>query len=403
MKAPTSWARGCREGALLAVALGCAGDERADPVQQTTAAPADTSRAAPCGGQEQTCCTGTSFACGRGLSCDAAANVCRPPSGVLACQADADCAPDGRCCPVGMYGTCRALAPDESCPLPDLVVLSAGVGITVTEELFDGASPSPEGCLRERGVRQLLRAPVALANFGAVDFILGARGLSRRGSEAARQDFLRYTLIDAAGNTAAASSGPLPCRDGYTGALDPSCEFVGLPAGAIEPVPMFSCEPLDVTWLPPGRYRLRVELARQWPDADSNNELIELPVELPSFDPLVPCPGVDNPLQGSNDYRECGWSQAAPLAGGSCTPGESIGVACNDCVNSPVLRICAGDEACTSLGALSNGFAYGGDDPDAPCISTFARCPGIGRYNVLVASAITSEEASCSVELIAPL
>jgi hypothetical protein len=299
-----------------------------------------------------------------------------------------------------MYGTCRALAPDESCPLPDLVLLSGGVGITVTEEVFDGVSASPGGCVRERGVRQLLRAPVALANFGAADFILGDRALARTGSERARDDFLRYTLLDAAGNTAAASSGPLPCRDGDGGALDPTCEFVGLPAGAIEPVPMLSCEPLDVTWLPPGSYRLRVELTRQWPDADSSNELIELPVALPSFDPLLPCPEVDNPFQGSSEYRECGWSPAAPLAGGSCTPGESIEVRCSDCVNSPILRVCPGEDACTSLGALSNGFIYGSDDSSGPCVSSVGRCPGSGRYNVLVASAITSEEASCAVELV---
>lgn len=399
MKAPTSRARRCGERALLALALGCAGAEPGDTGQPTSAAPADTSRLALCGGQEQTCCTETSFPCGRGLACDVAANVCRAPNGVLSCQSDADCAPAGRCCAVGLYGTCQALEPDESCPLPDLVVLSAGVGVNVTEELFDGVNTSSEGCFRERGVRQLLRAPVALANFGAVDFILGDRAVSRRGDETARENFLRYTLIDAAGNTAAASSGPLPCRDGYSGALDPSCEFAGLRAGAIEPVPMIACEPLDVTWLPPGSYRLRVELSRQWPDANSNNELIELPVELPSFDPLVPCPAVDNPFQGSSEYRECGWSRASPLASGSCTPGEDLVVTCDDCVNSPVLRLCPGDDACTSLGAVSNGLSYA----DAPCVSVYGRCPGIGRYNVLVASAITSEEAACTVALAPPL
>ena len=133
-----------------------------------------------------------------------------------------------------MYGACQALSENESCALPDLVVLSADVGVTITEEMFDGLSPSPGGCVRERGVRQLLRAPVALANFGAMDFVLGDRAVTRRGEEAARDDFLRYTLIDAAGNTAAASRGPLPCRDGYTGAIDPSCRIAGLPAGAIE-------------------------------------------------------------------------------------------------------------------------------------------------------------------------
>jgi hypothetical protein len=242
---------------------------------------------------------------------------------------------------------------------------------------------------------------VALANFGAADFILGERAVSRRGDEAARDDFLRYTLIDAAGNTAAASHGPLPCREGYTGALDPSCELGGLRAGAIEPVPMFSCELLDVTWLPPGSYRLRVELSRQWPDANPNNELIELPVELPSFDPLAACPAVDNPFQGTSDYRECGWSPAEPLAYGTCTPGEYVVVECNDCVNSPILRLCPGDEACTSRAALSSGRYYSGE-PDPPCVSVVGLCPGIGRYNVLVASDFTSEEASCTASLAPP-
>jgi hypothetical protein len=382
---------------LLAGAVACGGDGN-DGAAPTGAA-TDPSADSLCGGVAQACCVQGPAPCARGLECDADSGACRAPEGTTSCRTDVECAPDRRCCIVGTSGICQALGPAESCALPDLTVLSAGGGMTVEEELFDGVTPSVGGCVRERGVRQRLRASVAVANLGAADFILGDADFPRSGSERARDDFLRYTLLDAAGNTAATSRGPLPC-EAASGARRFSCEQSGLAAGVIEPAEGIECELLDVTWLPPGRYRLRVELTRHWPDADPSNELIELPVELPSFDPLTACPPVDNPFLGAGSNRECGWHRATLPTDGACIPGEPIDLECRGCVNSPTLRICPGDASCTSRTSLSQGLGYfPGATGDDPCVQAFATCPPAGRYNVLVASELTMEEASCTVAL----
>jgi hypothetical protein len=387
--------RGC--GLMLVGLLAC-GDEH-DAGERASSGADDVSAGAVCGGVEQTCCTDTAAPCGRGLACDAETRVCRAPEGTAFCSTDVECAPDRRCCRVGTYATCQALGPTESCALPDLTVLSSGAGLTVEEELFDGLSPSPGGCVRERGVRQRLRASVAVANVGAADFVLGRADVLRSGSESAREDFLRYTLLDATGSTAATSRGPLPCEHGGDEqAL--ACEQTGLAAGVIAPAQGIECELLDVTWLPPGPYRLRVELTRTWPDADPGNELLELPVELPSFDPLARCPPVDNPLQGAGPSRECGWFRAMLPTDGSCSPGELIDLECRRCAHSPILRICPGDGPCTSRTSLSTGLGYfPGEQGDGTCVTALATCPRGGRYNVLVASELTTEEASCTIAL----
>lgn len=268
------------------------------------------------------------------------------------------------------------------------------------QDLFDGVTPSEGGCVRERGVRHRLRVRVAIANFGDADFILGERDLSPEGNASAHEDFLRYTLLDAGGEPVVTSHGPFPCGEGADSTEPFTCAFAGLAAGALEPALGLECETLDVTGLPAGPYRVRVELAHEWSDADPSNGRIEIPVALPSFNPLDPCPLVDNPLLGVESLRECGWSRLASPGDGTCVPGEFLSLDCGACSGSPMLRLCAGDTACTVRSALATGGGYfltpTGDIAD-PCTVIQGTCPSIGRYDVLVASEDPSLVSSCTL------
>ena len=383
--------------------LGCAPSEGTEREREGAPPPASVSTPSQsgCGGPEQACCTDTGFACSRGSSCDPDAGVCRAsaPSASTACRTDEHCAPDRRCCQAGMYGTCQALEPEESCPLPDLAVMAAGRGINMLTDPFDGVTPSAGGCVRERGMRQRLMARVAVANFGVADFILGERDTLTTGSGSPHDDFLRYTLLDASGGAVASSRGPLPCVEGDATARY-TCGFGGIAAGSVVPALGQECEGLDVTGLPAGQYRLRVELTREWPDVDPSNGRIELPVDLPSFDPLEPCPAIVSSFYEGGAYRECGWAQAPLPAPGTCAPGEAIALDCGGCVNYPVLRLCPGDGACTARSALAtaSGYSVGSDgNVSDPCTGVYGTCTASGRYNVLIGSEDPTLESTCTL------
>jgi hypothetical protein len=248
----------------------------------------------------------------------------------------------------------------------------------------------------------LLRIPVAVANFGAADFILGARDAPRAPGAGGREEFLRYSLIDAAGEVLATSHGPLPCSD----ADDPlgrfDCGFEGLAAGALMPARGLECEALDVTELPAGPYRLRVSLAHAWADADPSNDRVEVPLELPSFDPLAACPSVESVLLGSSAYRECGWSRVPAPRGGTCLPGAPLWLDCVACQGDPILRLCSGDTSCLTAAALAVGSSFGWDpsaEPAAPCNVVQGHCPPSGTYNVLLGSEDPAAEASCTLAI----
>jgi hypothetical protein len=393
----------CCVGVLLA--LSCAGgggpgSEPAGDVGQST-------RADACGLLERACCSAPRIACARGLWCDDATGVCLEgasgsPGAALLCQADADCAPARRCCSAGNLGTCQALEAGAACAQPDLSVLWSGEGATVEQEVFDGVTPSDGGCVREPGLRLRLRVSVAVANFGAADFILGGRDAPLSGPARARDEFLVYSLIDASGEAVVTGRGPLPCSDGRDPLQRFDCDFAGLAAGALMPARGLECEALDVTGLPAGPYRVRVALAHAWADADPSNDRLEMPVELPSFNPLDACPNVASPLLGSSFERECGWSPASAPGGGTCRPGERVSLDCGGCLGTPILRLCAGDDACRSRSAL--GFAsVDCGKPDAelegPCATVQGICPAGGRYSVLLGSEDPAAEASCTLAI----
>jgi hypothetical protein len=386
---------------LLALACGDGG---------TGSAPAQAAKqdaaAGACGALDQACCAAPRFACARGLGCDDA-GVCREGGdGSLGasflCQTDDDCAPRRRCCRAGNYGTCQALEPGLGCAQPDLGVLVSGAGISAEAALFDGLAPSDGGCVREPGVRVRLRISVAVANFGAADFILGERDAPRSGAAAGRDEFLQYSLLDASGEALATSGGPLPCSAANPALERFDCDFAGLAAGALMPARGLECEALDVTGLPAGHYRVRVSLAHPWGDADPSNDRVEVPVELPSFDPLAACPSVENVLLSSSAYRECGWSRVPAPRGGRCVPGAPIWIDCVACQGAPILRLCPGDAACMTVAALGVASSFGPDpsaDAATPCNVVQGHCPPSGTYNVLLGSEDPAAEASCTLAI----
>jgi hypothetical protein len=178
----------CCLGALLA--LSCGGGGGAGPAPVGEAEPGGGLDA--CGVLGRACCSAPRFACARGLGCDDATGLCREgasdsPGAALLCQTDADCAPSRRCCSAGNWGTCQVLEAGAACAQPDVGILWSGDGATVEQEVFDGVTPSDGGCVREPGVRLRLRVSVAVANFGAADFILGGHDAPLSGAARARR------------------------------------------------------------------------------------------------------------------------------------------------------------------------------------------------------------------------
>src|SRR5690606_35904781 len=92
-------------------------------------------------------------------------------------------------------------------------------------------------------------------------------------------------------------------------------------------------------------------------ESDYGNDTVEVPVTLAPPAPVDPLSERTQPLGGA--LRECGWAFAPGLQGVSCTPGEllTVGRGCNpagSCGGDPMLRVCAGSEACGAQAALAS-------------------------------------------------
>ena len=92
----------------------------------------------------------------------------------------------------------------------------------------------------------------------------------------------------------------------------------------------------------------------------------------------MPCPGG----MGGGSRRDCGFRLERVV---TCVPGEAMTVACGcdglgTCVGDPVLRLCAGADACRVDRSLANV-----DDVCGLCPSASTTCPEEGRVTVLTA------------------
>lgn len=170
------------------------------------------------------------------------------------------------------------------------------------------------------------------------------------------------------------------------------------------------CQYVDITGVPPGRYRVRarINVERVVEESDYSDNEAWLDVTIPpesgdggvSMDPTLACPGEDTGVD-----RDCGWTPEA--SSHTCTPGARVAVGCNagcsppigSCDGDPMIRVCEGDRPCTYPTQLA-----GNDDSCAPdggrnvCASTSFTCPASGRYLVMTGAYRAGGAYECRVE-----
>lgn len=310
-------------------------------------------------------------------------------------------------------------------PAPNLTpVLSLPL---VQERFFSAESCEvQEGCT-VAGARRLLRFNLATANTGTADLALGppaeADGGVRPGFVYAPchdhfhlADFAEYQLVTLDGRVVGRGRKQAFCledtdhapevprrivadRDRFT------CLRQGIHAGWMDVyLRTLACQYVDVTELPPGRYRLRATVngGRRIRESRYDDNVAEMVVELPPreavpdagstadaggprVDPTLPCAGTEQGM-----HRDCGWdAEDAPR---SCPPGARVELGCDDrcgpplgqCLGDPMIRVCEGTAPCVDAAALAaNDDACPGDGGSNPCARVVFTCPPSGRVRVL--------------------
>ena len=175
------------------------------------------------------------------------------------------------------------------------------------------------------------------------------------------------------------------------------------------------CQYIDVTDVPPGTYRLEAEVNLNHGIAESdygdNTASVEIVVPA-SGDAGVPDAGApgDSLLACNSSVsgldRDCGWTRVTTR---SCTPGSAVAVACNAgcapalgaCTGDAMLRVCAGPNACSHIAMLGQN-----DDACPPargganaCPAVSFQCPPEGRYTVLTASYVSTDQSTCTMSV----
>lgn len=193
-------------------------------------------------------------------------------------DSDVGCGPGFRCC----VPCCRndagpvcVRASNNACPYPDLRVSEAALAVGMMLDTVEaGTCELEEQCLTGTGVRRVLRFDVRIGNHGTADLVLG-RPDGSAGFEFASchqhyhfSDFARYSLLDDAGAAVVVGRKQAFCaRDDRR--IDPSavsvarfdCERQGIQRGWEDIYAAnLPCQFLDITDVPPGTYRLEVEV-----------------------------------------------------------------------------------------------------------------------------------------------
>ena len=107
--------------------------------------------------------------------------------------------------------------------------------------------------------------------------------------------------------------------------------------------------------------------------------------------PTEPCTGL---VIGTK--RECGWTKAMTA---SCTPGSRVTVSCGaECgggtrTGDPMMRVCAGGDACRAPGLGSNDDCGRGNNARGARVQF--TCPAGGQYSVLTGPAGSGRQATC--------
>lgn len=324
-------------------------------------------------------------------------------------------------------------------PAPNLVPI---VSLPLLQERIFSAEACEvmEGCTLP-GRRRLLRFNLSTANTGTADLVVGdpsyPDGGARPGFVYAPchdhfhfEGFADYRLVTMEGREVGRGHKQAFCledsdhapgvplrvvadRDRFT------CLRQGIHAGWMDVyLRTLACQYVDVTDVPPGRYRLRVTVngERRIRETRYDDNVTELLVELPPWgapvdagsggggdaaviDPTLPCA---MPEQGL--HRECGWDAEASVR--SCVPGARVVLGCDpscgeplgQCLGDPMIRVCGGSEPCSDGAALAvNDDACPGDGGRNPCARATVTCPASGRLRVLTGPYRAGEAYTCRV------
>jgi hypothetical protein len=342
----------------------------------------------------------------------------RCPAGTRCCTA---------CCKPGEVARCVTPDDDGECPLPDLMVDEAKLkeNLVVASKYFAPESCAlVEGCVAQPGQRRILRFSTGTPNIGTADMVLGAPDTSSGNFVySACHDhyhfvhYAQYRLLDMQGREVGTGRKQAFClldaekyRDD---APEPgqrfTCTNQGIHMGWADVYGAgLDCQWLDVTDLPDGDYQLEVHLnpERVLQEKSYDNNITTVPVRIEGgnqpVEPTEACP----PVSGyRGETRECSWTVSLQA---ECEVRTKVSVGCNaalgcglgSCEGNTVLRVCAGDEACTlGLALASNDDACGKPDVPNRCSFTTFNCPANGRYTVMTGAFDPSQEATCNLEV----
>jgi hypothetical protein len=310
------------------------------------------------------------------------------------------------------------------CPLPDLTVSAATLRNSVG---FGPITVAPsscevrEACVDQPGTRSTLHFDVTTPNVGTADLVLG----SPLGEAAALGEgfvysrchehyhfagYALYQLLDGSGAEVLRGKKRAFCLEDFVPLerfplprpMNPQydCNNQGISMGwADSYYNGLSCQYMDTSGVPAGRYTLRVTVNpdRIFPELSYDNNTAEVAVDIPALTgaPTEPCLGS---VIGVN--RECGWRK---VSSNSCTPGARVSVGCGaECglgkaEGDPMLRVCAGEDPCSWPGLGNN------DDCTPSAEVHGARvnfsCPASGRFTVLSGPSTSNDDAACDVEI----
>ncbi len=308
----------------------------------------------------------------------------------------------------------------------------------VQERVFTAASCDVlEGCTVP-GRRRLMRFDLSVTNAGEADLALGAPtvdGRVRDGFEWGAchghyhlVGFADFQLVTVDGRVVARghkqsfcledtdrASGrgvPLPDVERFT------CGRQGIHAGWFDTYDRsVGCQYVDITDVPPGRYRVRatVNPMRRIVESRYDDNVGELDVEVT---PPTPDAGVDAAVDGGavdptrpcatseqGQHRDCGWE--AESAARRCAPGAAVTVACDAacgpplgaCAGDTMIRVCGAEAPCDDRGALAaNDDACAADGARNPCSRVSFTCPASGAYRVLTGAYRAGDDYTCRVE-----
>ena len=156
------------------------------------------------------------------------------------------------------------------------------------------------------------------------------------------------------------------------------------------------CQWIDVTDIPPGDYRLQVQINREHiiPEKTFDNNDHTVVITIPPYDIAAACP--DGARSGTR--RSCGWTAREVVR---CHEGDLVEIGCGGCgelgepcAGNPMMRICEGRDAqclpSTALTQSDNGCG------DTQCPHVEFMCPESRVFTVWTADNDITEPSTCN-------